>query len=134
MMATESIRISPEEDDDMSPSTPERKATGPFAEIDEDEPAPAVNIKTLLEQLNAPRNPDEEVQVASQRERVNENLEHVTKLIEKEKEKNERLDSVRQGLGVPHESGETLKNLEEAKEKLEEEQRHIELAGEFNDV
>lgn len=135
-MNAESMRGKSEgqEDDDMLPPLPERKATGPFADYPEDEPAPAIDVKTLFEQLNAPRNPDEEVDVASEQERMSENLEHVTKLIEKEKEKGEKLGAVRQDLGVPHEGGETLKNLEEAKEKLKEEQRHIELAGEWNDV
>lgn len=134
-MKSESMRVGPEAgDDDIPPNVPERKATGPFADYPEDEPTPAINVKTLLEQLNTPRNPDEEVDVTSERESVSENLEHVTKLIEKEKAKSESLNAVRQDLGVPHESGEILKDLEETKEKLKEEQRDIELAGEWNDV
>ncbi len=131
------MQMKPDESDENAPlQGPERRATGPFADVDDAESAPdqTIDIKTLLEQLNAPRSPDEEVQVASERENVDKRLEQVATLKEKEKEKDEKLGAVRQDLGVPHENGETLKELEEAEKRLKEEQRQLELAGEYNDV
>ncbi|HBV00921.1 MAG TPA: hypothetical protein DEF00_00810 [Candidatus Taylorbacteria bacterium] len=139
-MIVESLRTKPEEqDDDMPPNGQERVATGPLSDADDIEVAPgqAIDTKTFLErlrQLQESRNPEDKVNVASERENVDESLGHVAKLIEKEKEKSEKLGAVRQDLGVPHEDGETLQKLEEARKTLEEEQRHIELAGEYNDV
>lgn len=123
-----------ESDDDISGQSSERRATGPPSDAPDVEIEHSVDVQTLLERLKAPRNPDKEVEVVSEREAARKKLEQVAKLIEKEKEKEQPLGAVRQGLGIPHDGGETLKKLEEAKEKLEEEQRHIELASEYNDV
>lgn len=139
-MTTESMPIKHEEsDDEMSPNGPERAATGPLSDADDIETAsgPATDAKAFLErlqQVQESRNPEDKVGVASEREGIDKRLEQVTTLIEKEKEESVSLGAVRQDLGVPHESGETLKKLEEAKETLEEEKRHIELASEYNDV
>lgn len=133
-MTIESPQIKPEEsgDEDTEQRSPEQTATGPFADVEPGEPE--VDLAALLEQLDAARNPDEKIDVAAERERVGGRLEQVAKRIEKEKGKNDALGAARQQLGVPHEGGETLKSLEEARDALEEEQRRIELAGEYNDV
>ena len=139
-MPIETLKTGPEEqDDDASGKSQERTATGPLSDADdiEDKPGQTIDAKTFLEklrQLQESRNPEDKVDVVSEREDVTENLGRVATLIEKEKEQNEKLSAVRQDLGVPHESKETLQKLEEARKTLEEEQRHIELAGEYNDV
>lgn len=128
------MRTTPEESEDENerPQNPERIATGPFADAEPGEQN--ADLTTLLEQLNAARNPDEKIDVAAERERVGERLGRVTELIEKEKQKESALGAVREELQVPHEASAALSQLEEAKETLEEEQRHIELAEEWNEV
>lgn len=139
-MKIESVRMEPEADDDATlEHCPERAATGPLSDADDSETASeqATDAKTFferLQQVQKSRNPEDKVDVAVEREDADKRLRQVSELIEKEKEKTEKLGAVRQGLGVPHEDGGTLKKLEEARETLEEEQRHIELAGEYNDV
>ncbi|HCB35820.1 MAG TPA: hypothetical protein DEP25_04210 [Candidatus Taylorbacteria bacterium] len=139
-MPLESLKNGPERDDnDASLKTPERVATGPFADIDHTEALPPqqIDAQALLdqmEQLRAFRNPDEEVDALLEQKSVGEDLEKVAKLIEEEKRKNEGLSAVRQSLGVPRENGEIVSKLEEARKTLEEEQRQVELAGEYNDV
>ena len=134
-MKIESMRTEPKADDDDVPlQSPERRATGPLSDAPDEGVELGVDAKTLLEQVEAPRDPEGEVDVASEREHVGKKLEQVTKLIEKEKEKEQSLGAVRQTLGVPHQGGETLKKLEEAEKTLKEEQRNIELASEYNDV
>ena len=133
-MGVESIQAKLEEpdEDEAPPKSPERQATGPLA--DEEPGEPPVDFEALLEQLSAERNPEEKVNVAAERERVSRGLEHVDTLLEREKEENQSLEAVRQGLQVPHEDSGAVKKLEEAKARLEEEQGHIELAAEWNDV
>lgn len=128
------MRTKPEEseDEDAQQRSPERTESGPFADAEPGEQE--VDMATLLERLNTTRNPDEKVDVAAERESVGERLEHVSQLIEKEKRKENTLGAIRQELQVPHETSDTLKQLEEARETLEKEQRHIELAGEWNEV
>src|SRR3989338_924923 len=110
-MPLESLKNGPERDDnDASLKTPERVATGPFADIDHTEALPPqqIDAQALLdqmEQLRAFRNPDEEVDALLEQKSVGEDLEKVAKLIE-----------------------------EEERKTLEEEQRQVELAGEYNDV
>lgn len=130
----ESMRTKGEEpeDEDAQERSPERMATGPFADAELGEQK--VDLRALLEELHTARNPDEKIDVTAERESVGPRLEHVSQLIEKEKRKENTLGAVRQELQVPHEASDTLSQLEEARETLEEEQRHIELAGEWNEV
>ncbi|MDO8620172.1 MAG: hypothetical protein Q7R64_02385 [bacterium] len=132
-MIREAIPTSPEEEV-IGEGNPEKRNIGPLSDYADlgEEFYPAGDASALLEKLKAPRNPDAEVQVSEERETVEAQLKQVDKLIEKEKEKEGPLATIRGELGSPHKAGDTLKKLEEAKEKLEEDQKHIERASEYN--
>ncbi len=92
----------------------------------------AEDVDAFLNRLKAFRNPDEEVQVPEARETVEAQLRQVDDLYEKEKERDEALERTRQSLGTPHEKGSKLKELEDAKKKLEDDKEYIELASTYN--
>jgi hypothetical protein len=138
-MPVEAPKFGPEADEDNAPDkNPERVATGPLSDTpDTDETPRTFDARKFLEEIERlaeSRNLDEAVEVDAEKANIGKKLEQVSTLVEKEKEKNGRLSGVRQDLGVPHEDDGTLQKLQEAKEALEEEQRHIELAGEYNDT
>lgn len=116
--------------------SPEGRRIGPLSDYADlgEEFYPEGDASVLLERLKHPRNPDEEIQVSKDRETVEAQLKQVGRLIEKEKEREGALGAVRQRLGSPHEKGGKLKELEEAKEQLEEDAKHIELAATYNDT
>ncbi len=89
---------------------------------------PAQSTQTILDRLKTPRNPDEEVRVSESRVRVQGDLKHVNARIEEL----EALGAVRGKLEIPPEKGDTLEKLKEAREKLEEDAEHIELASKYN--
>lgn len=145
-MPIESRKVGLESKNDAaSTSTPERPATGPFADEPEGPPdmsgAEAISgspkefdLKEFLAQMEASRAPEAEVDAPAERERVSREQKRVAALLEEEKERNEKLRAARQGLGIPHEDGERVRELEEAKKRLEEEEHTLELASEYNDV
>ncbi len=110
------------------------RPAGLFQDSSENEPWKVVDLDELLESLQAPKSPEKEVDVRKGGEQLRAQHQQITKLLEKEREREHSLQGTRAELGVPHENGETLKKLEEAKEQIEENQHEIELAGEFNDV
>src|SRR3989338_2017708 len=113
---------------------PGRTPLCPLADLSELEDVSGLNAKAFLEQAEHPRDPNEQVDVEHDKESVGKKLATVTELIDKEKEKDGALGNVRSELGVAHETGKTLKDLEKAKEKLKTDERNIELAREYNDV
>ena len=114
----------------------ERRRIGPLSDYADlgEEFYPEGDASALLERLKDFRNPEEEINVSEERDTVKARLEQVNRLIEKEKKRDDSLGAVRQGLDAPHEKGGTLKELEKAKEQLEEDARHIELAATYNDT
>lgn len=96
----------------------------------------APDVAALLEQLRIPREPNKEVDIQVERERVSRKLEQVEQVIKTENEKAAPLEAARQSLGIKQagSAGGTIEKLEKAREKLEKEQRQIELADEYNDV
>ena len=112
----------------------ERIPRGPLADFSEGEVEAGLNAQAFLEQIEIPRDPNAPVDVKHEKESVGKKLEAVAALIAKEKEKDGALGNVRAELGVAHETGETLKDLEKAREELKAHERNIELAEKYNDV
>ena len=88
----------------------------------------------FYENLETTRNPEDKIDVAVEREEIDNKLGEVTKLIESEEAKEHPLSAARGELGIKHSDGEALSKLKEAKKKLEEQKHDIELAGQFNEV
>lgn len=86
----------------------------------------------LIEKLDFPRDPNQEINVEKEREHISERLEEVSKEIERGRE----LAAVRSSLGAKSGEEETkqVEALTEAKEKLEEEEKKLTMAEEFNDI
>lgn len=142
-----------ESDEKEAPKPSVRMPTGPYADYDEENPPsrfgmPAgplsgssesedlssIGVEEFLKKINISHDSSAEVDVVRDAQRVESRRERLEDLIEEEKRSEHSLEQSRAGLGIPHTKGERLRDLEEAKEKLEEEQKHIELAGQFNDV
>lgn len=139
-MIRESMPFSTEDtrDDEETPEEggPDSRRIGPLSDYADlgEEFYPKGDASALLERLRDFRNPEEEINVSEERDTVRARLEQVSRLIEKEREKDDSLRVAREGLKTPHEKGSKLKELEEAKEQLEEDARHIELAATYNDT
>lgn len=126
-----------DEESSAETKAPER-AIGPLSDYFE-EGGPTVypsDPEAFLETLNAPRDPNAEVDVSLERERTGERLQQVSDLLEKEKTKEASLGAVRAELGIGESAVKeaAVEKLEQAKEKLLDEQRQIEHAEEYNDT
>lgn len=119
-------------EDDAVEAIPERRiATGEFAPDPEDQMRAA---EAFLADFETPRDENAEVQVSQELHDVNADIGEVDKRIAKEKEKETALGNVRASLGASHETGETLKELEAAREQLIEDKRHLEFADRHETV
>ncbi|MDO8593924.1 MAG: hypothetical protein Q7R93_00195 [bacterium] len=115
---------------DVVMSSERRIVKGPLADYDEE----SGDAKAFLDKLSVSRDPSREVDVEGDGDDIGKERKNLDVLIEKEKERERALGDARGGLGIPHEKGDTLKKLEAAKEELEEDARHVELASEYNEV
>ena len=112
----------------------ERRPAGPLSDYEEGERAAVADVEAFIASASAPRDPEEELDIARDGKSAAENLQTVEQLISKEREKEDALGAVRAELGTPHESGTLLRKLEEVQEKLAREHEQVKLVDKYENV
>ncbi len=119
-------------EDNEEEAIPERRiATGPFAPDPEDQ---VQDDRSFLADFETPRDENAEVKVSKELHDLKADIGELDTRIARKKEEEAALGNVRASLGTPHEAGDTLKELEAAREQLLEDKRHLEFAEKHETV